>query len=208
MTGPRASLVQQVLELPCTQAQFAAAVGVSEAKVSQMVAEGVLEPGATFGRWLVLYTGRLREQAAGRSPKPGDGGIGDLTYERTLNVREERITREITNKKLRGEWSPIQALEMALAIGSQRIVQRMDQLDSRLMTECSDLPIDAIEALRRLLSEARNAWVRDTRSVLDAALDDDEPMPEPEPDESQPIPLPELDEQDAPAPEVGGLSDG
>ena len=50
------------------QVPFSQMVGVSQPAVAKMVEKGVLVEGASYHEWLVAYCGRLRDEAAGRTP--------------------------------------------------------------------------------------------------------------------------------------------
>ena len=84
-----------------TQAEFAVIIGVSEAKVSQLVAEGVIQRGQIAHMWLLEYCERLREVAAGRASVEA-GGL-DLVQERAALARSQREAQEIKNAVARGE---------------------------------------------------------------------------------------------------------
>ena len=81
--------VLPMLDQQVSQAEFAAMIGVSEARASQLVSEGVIVRGETAHEWLVAYCERLRDQAAGRLGE-GAGGL-DLVQERAALAREQRI---------------------------------------------------------------------------------------------------------------------
>ena len=77
-----------LLEQAIAQAEFAQMIGVSEARVSQLLSEGVLARGETALEWNVAYCERLRDQAAGRLGAEV-GGL-DLVQERAALAREQR----------------------------------------------------------------------------------------------------------------------
>lgn len=150
----------------CSQAEFADLVGISEAKVSQMLSEGVLERGATQLQWLRSYCSRLREQAAGRD------ATGVLTQERAALAREQRVGQEIKNRVAQGEYAPVGLLADVLAAASAGVVDRFDTLPGLLRKTCPDLPAEARDTVVRVITSARNEWVRATAELAVRALDD------------------------------------
>jgi phage terminase Nu1 subunit (DNA packaging protein) len=159
-----------------TQAQFAELIGVSEAKVSQMKADGILRAGDTGAQWLLVYVGRLREQAAGRMS--GEGGA-DLVQERALLARAQREGQELKNAVARGEYAPISMLGDVLANASQAVVDRLEQISSQLRVNCPDLPPAALATVMEVVTSARNEMARKTTSLMADLLEaDDGPVEE------------------------------
>lgn len=162
-----------------TQAEFAQAVGLSEAAVSQMMSAGHLDKGATAHAWLLAYCARLREQAAGRMDSAGGT---DLAYERAMLARSQREGQDIKNAIARGAYAPIDLLSDVLANAAQSVVDRFDQIPATLRRVCPDLPPAAREAVMRELASARNEMVRKTESLMADALDAADQPVEDEPD--------------------------
>lgn len=162
---------------PILQSQFAALVGVSEARVSQIMAEGLLPVGGTGLQWLLAYCGRLREQAAGRIGSEA-GGL-DLAQERAALAREQRRGIELKNAVLRGEFAAVALLGEVLATASQAVAERFDHLPGQLRKACPDLAPAAVDQVMTVIASARNEWVRSTVALVTASLDqagdDDEP---------------------------------
>lgn len=158
-----------------TQAEFAVLVGVSEAKASQLVGEGVIERGQTAHAWLLAYCERLREVAAGRASAEA-GGL-DLVQERAALAREQRLGIAIKNATARGEYAPIAMLAEVLATASQAVSERFEQLPGMLRKVCPDLPDTVRDKLMSAIADARNEWVRATRQLVVTAVTepDDEP---------------------------------
>ena len=94
-----------------TQAEFALFVGISEARASQLAADGLLPAGGTLRDWTRAYCERLRGQAAGRA---GDSDP-TLTEERAGLVRAKRKQAEIELAEQRGEVIRIDAVRTQLA---------------------------------------------------------------------------------------------
>lgn len=151
------------LSMQGTQAEIAALVGVSQPAISQWVSEGKLPATGTLGELLHAYCQRLRDQAAGRLGD-GIGGL-DLVQERAALAREQRMGIEIKNAALRGEFAPIALLSEVLAIASQSVVERFEQLPGQLKKACPDLPDAARAQVMTTLAAARNEWVRATTSL-------------------------------------------
>jgi phage terminase Nu1 subunit (DNA packaging protein) len=146
------------------QAELAELIGVSEARVSQLVSDGVVERGQTLAHQLRQYCAWLREVAAGRQSEEL-GGL-DLVQERAALAREQRHGIEIKNAVARGEFAPIGLLAEVLATASMSVVERFDQLPAALRKTCPDLPEAARDQVMSLLANARNEWVRATADLV------------------------------------------
>ena len=162
--------------VPCldaliSQAEFAAIIGVSEARVSQLISDGVIARGDTAGGWLIAYCERLRDQAAGRVGADGTGGL-DLVQERAALAREQRIAQAMKNQVASGEFAPIGALADVLGQASSAVVDRMDQVEGDLRKSCPDMPEDARTVVLRVLASARNEWIRSTAKLVAEKVDE------------------------------------
>lgn len=157
------------LDQPIAQAEFAAMVGVSEARVSQLISEAIIARGATAAEWLLAYCERLRDQAAGRM---GESGELDLVQERAGLAREQRIGHAMKNARESGAFAPIGLLADVLSAASSGVVDRFDQLDGALRKVCPDLPEAARAAVHQVIASARNEWIRATASLVAERLDE------------------------------------
>lgn len=157
------------------QAELAELIGVSEARVSQLVSDGIVTRGETLALQLKQYCAWMREVAAGRQSEEM-GGL-DLVQERAALAREQRLGIEIKNAVLRQEFAPINLLAEVLATASQSVVERFEQLPGLLKKSCPDLPDAAREQVMVALAAARNEWVRATESLTAgrSVVDLDEP---------------------------------
>jgi phage terminase Nu1 subunit (DNA packaging protein) len=166
--------MQLDLGRPIQQAQLAQMLGLSEARVSQLMSEGVLPEGGTGMDWLHAYCSRLREQAAGRLGSEV-GGL-DLAQERAALAREQRMGIALKNAVLRGEYASVSLLGEVLATASQAVAERFDHLPGQLRKACPDLPPAAIDQAMATIASARNEWVRSTAALVSSSLlqDDDE----------------------------------
>ena len=160
------------LERQGTQAELADLVGVSEARISQLASDGVVERGTTLRTQLRAYCAWMREIAAGRASTE-IGGL-DLVQERAALAREMRIGHAGKNALARGEFAPIVLLAEVLATASQSVVERFEQLPGMLKKACPDLPDAAREKVMATLASARNEWVRATCELVARRLDDDD----------------------------------
>ena len=151
------------LEAIVSQAEFAQIIGVSEARVSQLMSESILTRGETCAEWLIGYCERLRDQAAGRA---GETFGLDLVQERAALARTQREGLEIKNAVARGEYAPIGALADVLGAASSAVVDRMNQVEGQLRKVCPDLPESARVAVLKLMADARNEWMRATEKVV------------------------------------------
>lgn len=158
------------LDQPISQSDFADMVGLSEARVSQLLSEGMLQRGATAHQWLVGYCERLRDVAAGRGSSES-GGL-DLVQERAGLAREQRIAQALKNAIARQEYAPIGLLADVLAAASSAVVDRFDQLEGTLRKACPDLPDEARTAVQQVIASARNEWIRSTERLVAQRVDE------------------------------------
>jgi phage terminase Nu1 subunit (DNA packaging protein) len=160
-----------------SQAEFGAWVGISEARVSQLMAEGVLTRGESGHEWLIAYCERMRDIAAGRASSE-TGGL-DLVQERAALAREQRLGIAIKNAVARGEYAPIALLAEVLATASQSVSERFEQLPGLLRKVCPELPDAARDQVMSAIADARNQWVRATaRLVAEAVTPPDDDLEE------------------------------
>lgn len=155
------------LDAPISQAEFAQIVGISEARVSTLISEGVLVKGDSAHGWLLGYCDRLRDMAAGRHSA---GGL-DLVQERAALARSQREAQELKNAVARGEFAPIGLLADVLGQAASAVVDRMDQVEGDLRKACPDLPEDARVVVLRTLANARNEWIRSTAKLVSDQVD-------------------------------------
>lgn len=172
--------VLPVLEQTISQAEFAELIGVSEARVSQLISEGVITRGDSAAVWLVSYCERLRDMAAGRM---GETNGLDLVQERAALAREQRIGQKIKNDVAAGTYAPIELLADVLANASQAMVDRFDQVPATLRRNCPDLPQQAFDAVMRELASARNELVAKTVSLMADILEEGDAPVDDEPEE-------------------------
>jgi phage terminase Nu1 subunit (DNA packaging protein) len=173
-----------VLDQQIAQAEFAQMIGVSEARVSQLVSEGVIVRGDTAQEWLAAYCERLRDQAAGRMGNEA-GGL-DLVQERAALAREQREGQAIKNAVARKEYAPVGLLADVLGQAASAVVDRFDQLEGTLRKACPELPDEAKTAVLQVIASARNEWIRSTERLVGDSVDamlasdaeDDEPYSE------------------------------
>ena len=144
-------------------------IGVSEARVSQLMSEGALTRGETAAEWLIAYCERLRDQAAGRL---GEGMGLDLVQERAALAREQRIGQAIKNGVARKEFGPVGLLADVLGTASSAVVDRFDHLEGVLAKSCPDLPDEAKTAVLTVIADARNEWIKSTARLVDSAVDE------------------------------------
>lgn len=155
------------LDAPISQAEFAQIVGISEARVSTLISEGVLVKGDSAHGWLLGYCERLRDMAAGRASV---GGL-DLVQERAALARSQREAQDLKNAVARGEYAPIGLLADVLGQAASAVVDRMDQVEGDLRKACPDLPEDARVVVLRTLANARNEWIRSTAKLINDKMD-------------------------------------
>lgn len=170
-----------VLDQQISQAEFAQMIGVSEARVSQLMSEGVIAKGQTAREWLTSYCIRLREVAAGRMSDDEEGL--DLVTERAKLARSQRTGQDIKNAIALKQYSPIRLLSQTLALASQAVVEQFEMVPSMLKKMCPELPDSAREVVMQALARARNEWVEKTQKLLteamEAQMEGDEEVVEP-----------------------------
>lgn len=160
--------VLPVLDQVISQAEFAQIIGVSEARVSQMVSEGLIARGDTAAGWVVAYCERLRDQAAGRL---GETYGLDLVQERAALAREMREGQAIKNAIARREYAHVGLLADVLGQAASAVVDRFDQLEGTLRKACPDLPDEAKTAVLQVIASARNEWIRATERLVADSVD-------------------------------------
>lgn len=160
-------LIDIINQSTITQQEFAAIVGISEARVSQLATEGLMASGATAGAWLSAYCARLREQAAGRGSEDG----ARLQRERADLAKVQRERIELQNAVSRGEFAPIEILGDALSKAVVVMVTQLDQIDGLLAQTCPDLPDAARKAVLGCVAAARNQIATRGASLVMAAID-------------------------------------
>ncbi|WP_313571400.1 hypothetical protein [Comamonas terrigena] len=157
------------LDAPISQADFAELVGISEARVSQLMADSVMSRGDTGHEWLIAYCDRLRDQAAGRLGN-GLGGL-DLIQERAALTREMREGQAIKNAVARKEFAAVGLLADVLGMAASAVVDRFDQLEGVLKKSCPELPEEAKTAVFQVIANARNEWIRSTGQLVAESVD-------------------------------------
>lgn len=181
----------ELLNEVTTQADFAEIVGLSEAAVSQLVANQILVRGETCHEWILAYCDRLREVAAGRA---ADGGL-DLATERALLAREQRVRIEMQNAVTRRELMLTVVLEKVLASTASKVAGILDAIPGMVRRRVPQLTADDIDLIAAEVAKARN-------TVAGMSLADvDEPDEAPELDDG-------ADGGEDGAVEVDGMSDG
>ena len=143
-------------------------VGVSEARISQLMADGVMARGETAHQWLLAYCDRLRDQAAGRAGSEA-GGL-DLVQERAALAREQRISQELKNQISRGEYAPVGLLADVLGKAAGAVVDRFDQLEGALRKACPGIDDLVMTTVMHTVAGARNQWIKSTSRLVDDVL--------------------------------------
>jgi phage terminase Nu1 subunit (DNA packaging protein) len=161
-------VLQQCIE----QLDFAQAVGLSEARVSQLVTEGVLRKGATAGEWLASYCERLRQQAAGRDP------TSELSAERARLAREQADKVAMQNAATRRELLPVGVLEAVLTDVARQLAARLESVVPKLRRAHPDLSAQVLAQVAAELDECRTACasinLADGERILDGEDDDED----------------------------------
>lgn len=152
------------LNEPGTQQQFAELVGLSESRVSQLVAAGVITRGATLHGCLLSYCAHLREVVAGRTS--GELGGLDLVKERAALAREHRRSYEFKNAVAEGLYAPTELLAQVLTTVSQAVAEGLEGLPGEISIACPGLPDAARQQLEASIASARSEWIRATERLV------------------------------------------
>ena len=160
------------------QQEFGELVGLTQSRVSQLMTEGVLAPGATLRSWIVSYCSRLRSQAVERSGDEDGTGLALLTQERAKLARVQREAVEIKVAAMQLEYAPAAVLSEVLTAVSIALARELDQLPQKLRDAHGDLLTSAAwDVIDRVVADARSEWVRGTASLQlpapDGASDDE-----------------------------------
>lgn len=170
----RGSRVKIDLAKPCTQARFAAMVGISQPAVNQLLNRGTLTRGETAGQWLLDYCTSQREQNAGNA----DGE--NLAYERAVATRVARERDEIRLAVDQRTFAPVSALEQALATLGVKVVSILHPLHIHIQKRCPALTPDDVLMIQREVAKACAAAESAALAVL-VPKDEDEDESEGEP---------------------------
>lgn len=135
---------------PCTQADFAQLVGISQPAVSDLLTRGVLGKGQTARTWLLAYTSHLREQAAGR------GADGELAANRAALAATTNERQQIKLKRERGEYAAVALIEMVCAAIGARIASALEPLPGRIKMLLPDMPPERLKDIDGAITDARN----------------------------------------------------
>lgn len=150
-----------------SQADFGELVGISQQAVGDLVKRGVLPEGGTAHEWLLAYTARLREQAAGRWA----GNELDLARERAGLARAQKERVEMLNAQARREVLPVGLLETVLARLARQIAGILEALPVGLKRACPHLTVEDLELINRELVKARNlAAAVELKDIDDGSL--------------------------------------
>lgn len=146
-----------------TQEGFGEMVGISQQAVSNLIARGVLTPGASADAWIVGYCSHLREVAAGRVA----AGDIDLATERARLAHEHAVKLTMQNNVTRRELAPTHILEAILAKVGTKAAAILDTIPSAIQRRMPALNDGDIAAIAREVSKARNMAASLTLSAFD-----------------------------------------
>ncbi|BBL75599.1 terminase small subunit [Methylomagnum ishizawai] len=136
------------LEKPIKQRDFAALIDVSEARVSRLCKDGIIDPDASAGDMLRAYCAHMREMAAGRN--------ASLAEERAGLAREQRLGQKIRNMQALGEWAPIDNLALALSRVTGQMATEFEAVPMLLKRAWPEISADQLNLVRDQLAKARN----------------------------------------------------
>ncbi len=140
------------LSKPCTQAEFASLIGVTQQAVSDMQKRNVIAAGEPLGTWLIKYCGYIREFAAGRATN----GDLDLATERAKLAKEQHERIAMQNAVTRREIGPIAALEQGLSDCMARVASKLETIPGKLKLTNDKLTADDLDQVSTVLADVRN----------------------------------------------------
>lgn len=140
------------LDLPMTQAEFGAMVGISQPAVSELIERGTLTQSAHASVWLREYISALREVAAGRMAS----GDLSLATERARLAKEQADRIALQNAITRREYAPTVIIEEVLTRTAARINVIFEALTGSLRRNFPDLSAEKIDHINREIAKARN----------------------------------------------------
>jgi phage terminase Nu1 subunit (DNA packaging protein) len=130
-----------------THERFAGLIGVSRVAVTQMITQGILVDGDPVGRWLLVYTSRLREEAAGRST--------DQLTERTRLEKAKADYQELVNGEKRGELVKVTEVRRVFATVSRRAAAILEGVPAKLKREIAGVTDESLALIEEKLNQAR-----------------------------------------------------
>lgn len=136
-----------------TQAEFAQHMGVSQQAISKLAQRGVFPKGGTLDEWRQAYVRHLIDLASGHVSE--DGAL-DITEERALLARAQRVKLEIETEKLKGTLVPVDQVELTwtsmLAAARAKLIVIPQRAAAQVVAAGSRA--EAEEILRTLIWEA------------------------------------------------------
>ena len=148
-----------------TQAEFGAMVGISQQKVSELLARNILKDGQNGSNWLLAYCKNLREQAAGRQ---SDGEL-DLVQERARLAKENADKVAMQNAQDRKELAPVGVLEFALANICNQLGSQLEAIPVFIKRRVPDMSQELYALIVEEITRLRNsaALIQPTLEVSD-----------------------------------------
>ncbi len=134
----------------CTQAEFAALVGITQQAVSDLVRRRVLAPEAPCDEWLHAYCAHLRAEGAARDE-------GAHVAARIGLFNEKRIEVAMRNAAVRRTYAPCWALDAILQKVGERASAIFDQVPIRLSQQ-SIASADVLAVVADAVARAADLW--------------------------------------------------
>lgn len=168
--------------LRLTNSDFAAALGVSPARASQLAQRGMprdsIEAAVTWYEANIdpvrALGQRVREQPGHQAGEPAAMPVGgSLAEERAALARAQRERIELQNAVTRGELVPVVALEVVLAKAGAKVAGILDAIPGMLRRRVSTLTAADLALVAAEIAKARNIAAAVTLADLDDAPADD-----------------------------------
>jgi len=150
-----------------SQTVFAEIVGVSQQAIALKVKEEVLTRDGTYAEWFVLYTDRLRQEAAGRSGE-AQGRLTEARIEESRENSAEKKQRRLIAARLLLQRADVEhiLLELPALVRQQMMTTAeamQEKLESKYSIEMTD--DDIKEPVRTALGHVADRAVKLVESL-------------------------------------------
>ena len=155
------------IDKPIQPRQFGELVGVSQQAIYEYCKQGVLTEHGTLREWLLSYSSRLREQAAGRATSTGLS----LADESADLKRHQKWIQKVKLHRELNEWMPVNLLTIALSKATAQIATHLDAITVQLRRNWPDINEGQMNIVREQIAKARNIIA--TTDLTDLLTEDD-----------------------------------
>lgn len=153
---------------PIRNGEFAALVGISSPRVSELITAGSIDKSLPAKDTLVQYCAHLREKAGGRSGESG------LAHERAELTRVQREIAEIQLATKRGEFAPVALMAAQLSKIVSNITTQLVAIPRTLQKHHPDITIDQLNRIQAVVSAACELAVAKAQEAIPDEDDEEE----------------------------------